>query len=42
MVATPVTETKRSTYFCASVLPSSNTADRLTDMKAEGLAFSSS
>jgi hypothetical protein len=36
-----VIETKRSTYFCASVCPSSSTADRLTEMKADGLAFSS-
>ena len=37
----PVSETKPSTYFCASVLPPSKTADRLTDMKAEGLVFRS-
>jgi hypothetical protein len=33
----PVTETKLSTYFLASVLAPSSTADRLTDMKAEGV-----
>ena len=33
-----VTETKRTTYFCASVCPSSSTADRLTEMKADGFS----